>query len=337
MRSTFRLWNLVAIAGAVLVTSGCSALPFSTNDSKAAIDVASQTPLPAGYTIASISGGQNSFDYQNPEYTLTLVKKNLSPAPSKECAAVIEFAQSLGATHWFGDYMFPPDVMFPIESHPAQAQINCVNVVGDAWDSAGVVNPDVATAMFSMWGENTTLLSGKVVPLIFEFNVGEGRIHFSVSTLISAMTDSEGAYDSFRAWTWDEALSAVDSGFLFRLTALDPIGQFRSENPNAPLDSLKSIRQAYNQATTDTSLGKVDAVKDKRTGKVYLHVNFYSNYYDVCVSIPAFDPEYFGVDDPGFGYGIGSSNEWQIKDEFGVGTRGECPPAITIADEGSAP
>ena len=321
----------------MLVASGCSALPSSTYDSKAAIDVASQAPLPAGYSIASISGGQNSFDYQNPEYTLTLVKKNPGPAPSEECAAVIEFAQSLGATHWFGDYSFPPDVMFPIESHPAQAQINCVNVVGDAWDSSREVNPDVATPLFYLWGENNTLLSGKIVPLIFEFNVGEGRNNFSVSTFISSMTDSEGAFDSFRAWTWDEALSAVDPGFLFRLTALDPIGQFREENPNAPLESLKSIRAAYGRASMDPTLGSIDVVKDKQTGRVYVHVNPYGIYYDVCVSIPAFDPEYFGVDDPGFGYGIGFSSEWQIKDEFGVGTRGECPPAIPLADEGAAP
>jgi hypothetical protein len=317
----------VAVTGAVLVVSGCSPLPSFTNDANSAIQAASHTPLPSGYKISSISGGENSFDFQNPEYTMHLVKKNVGSAPADECAVIIDYARSLGATHWFDDGSFPPLAMFPIDSHPAQAQIGCVNVVGYLWDDSGVVNPDGATPVFKMWGENTDLLLGKTVPLIFEFNIGDGQIQASVSSMISAKHDSEGLWDAFRSWTWDEALAALDPDQRFFLTALDAIGQFRATRTKASKESVSLLQAAFDKANLDATLGSIEVMKDKKTGRVFAHLTpAGGSLLDKCVSLAAFDPEYFGVADPGFGYGTGYSDGWQFKDEFGTGPAGTCPP-----------
>jgi len=325
-----RLTALVVLASALPLVVGCSNL-----ESQAAMVAASKFPLPTGYTFAGIDGGQFSIDFQNSEYTAHFVKKTVDLSPAKECAAAINFGQSLGATHWSNDVDFPPKSLFPIDGHEAHAQIGCVNKIGWAWDDTGALNPGRATSVYTMWGKSTSLLPGTAVPIIIEFNVGEGRIHFTVWTWMTYNVKKSPEIDE---WTWDEAVARLDAGRLFFFTALDALGQYRVAHPKASSESLSEIKSIFDTAKLDPTGGKIDVVRDGKTGEIYAHlIPHYGNWLDLCVSLAPFNPDYFGVADPGFGYGVGYGHGWRPKNEFASGVHGSCPPVDPNVDADSAP
>jgi hypothetical protein len=302
----------LALSSVVLV--GCNAAADAT---KRIVDEIAATP-PMGYVIT----GQGQA-YSSPEHWISLAKPaDLTVA--EECAAILDYGKTIGATHWFNDFV--NQVTFPIEGYEAQSQIACVNTLGGAWDNEGNLEASAATGMFGLWSANTTLGGTPGIELYFQVNVGDGDLNVEIYPSLSDSEDWVG--DRVGEWSWDEAFTKLGSGNYLVLTALDPLGSFRAAHPQAEPDSLETVKAAYAESEFNDASGTIEVVEDPSSREVFLRVEFGPESYllPLCVSVAPFDPDYFGVADPGFGYGFGYDDGLRPKHQFGSAVGEDCPP-----------
>ncbi len=308
-RSALRIGFVASLAASSAVLVGCSGAADAT---KEIVDAIAAKP-PVGYTISVL---EKVWPY-SPEYWTSL-SKPADLTVAEECAAVIEYGQAIGATHWRNDVF---DVTIPIEGYEAQSQIACVNTLGGAWDDDGGLEQSAATGFFGLWSEETTLGGNSGVYVYLQVNVGDGMMNMEVYPSVSN-TDNR-----FGPWTWDEALSKLDSGGGLTFTALDPLGEYLGAHPEADPDSLKSVMEAYADVVDNPAMGTIEIVSYSDTSEVFLRVTpFSQSRLPLCVSVAPFDPDYFGVADPGFGYGVGIDEGFRPKHAFASAVTVDCPP-----------
>ena len=314
MGTSRRVAFVASLALCSVVLVGCNPAADAT---KRIVDEIATAP-PAGYVITG--QGQN---YSSPEYWISL-SKPASLTVAEECAAILDYGKTIGATHWFNDFV--DQVTFPIDGHEAQSQIACVNTLGGAWDNEGILEASAATGMFGLWSANTTLGDTSGIGLYFQVNVGDGDLNVEI---YPSLSDSEDwGDDRVGEWSWDEAFTKLGPGNYLVLTALDPLASFLAAHPRAEPDSIKTVKAAYAESDIDPDSGTIEVVQDPSSRDVFLRVAFGPESYllPLCVSVAPFDPEYFGVADPGFGYGFGYDDGLRPKHEFGSAVGVDCPP-----------
>lgn len=316
-RKLISLGLLSGVVTPALVLTGCS----STAGSSMAVLAAIQQNPPAGYTM---SVSQNSGPDMVPDPTLHLARP-LGPSVAEECIDLLKFGESIGTTHWFTDSNL--NVTIPVSGYEAQAQIACVNILGSMWDDSGEPRTDGGSASINLWGVVPNIGGQHNVQIYLNALASEGRIFIEIFPAFDAVGKNRA---SIRENDWEQALAALDSGSLLLLTALDPLGKYLASHPRAAPDSWKTVTMAYDDADIDEQLGTVEVVRDSSTGEVFLHVVPRDGYHlALCVSVAPYDPEYFGVEDPGFGYGTGDEFSFdevlRPRQIFGNSVTEDCP------------
>jgi hypothetical protein len=283
----------------------------------AVLDAIQQNP-PAGFTMGV---SQNTGPDMVPDPTLHLARPT-GPSVAQECIDLLKFGTSIGTTHWYTDTY--GNVTIPISGYEAQAQIACVNRFGGMWDDSGAPT-DGGSAYFNLWGVVPNIGGHQDVQIFLNALASEGRI---IIEIYPSFTFNK--WGDFRENDWGEALAALDSGSLLLLTALDPLGNYLASHPRATPDSWTTVTMAYDDVAIDPKLGTVEVVRDSSTGEVLLQVvPRNSSLLPLCVSVAPYDPEYFGVEDPGFGYGTGNDYSFdevlRPRQIFGYSVSEDCP------------
>jgi hypothetical protein len=269
---------------------------------------------PDGFTEVSdfLDCGAENCIY-DPDSTVTFVRLGDPQSNAFDvCATTVAYAFASGATAWS---IAPDYSRIPLESaeDPA-ANAMCVATLADypqliqpnGIDSAVFRFVGIGDVPFQM--DLMEIQTGTASP-----DPGLFNYRFTVST----------------TFVPDDLLPGQDQlsdGTHELNDLLTTIGQARLANPDIDPNNATLIREALRNYQYDIP---VTPVVDT-DGKIRLiEIQQSDDVEPMCVSIAPWDEEFFGVPDPGTGYGVGSAESLQdLKDypSFGITTRGSCTP-----------
>jgi len=269
---------------------------------------------PDGFTELSDivdCGAENCID--DPDSTVTFVRLGDAESNAYDvCASAVAFGFANGATAWS---IAPDYSRIPLESaeDPA-ANAMCVTSLADypqliapnGIDSAVFRLVGVGDVPFQM--DLIEIQTGTASP-----DPGLFNYRFTVST----------------TFVPDDLLPGQDQlsdGTHELNDLLTTIGQARLANPDIDPNNATLIREALRNYQYDIPVTPVvDA-----DGKIRLiEIQQSDDGEPMCVSLAPWDEEFFGIADPGTGYGVGSAESLQdLKDypSFGTTARGSCTP-----------
>ncbi|MEN9751691.1 MAG: hypothetical protein RLZZ600_738 [Actinomycetota bacterium] len=324
-----------AIAALALgVLTACFSSPV-TGQSEQTLNDILKTPL-AEYETTGPEGGSCGIDYCNYNKRINLSTVS-SATVSQECAKLIDWAASIGATSWYHDSDYIP---FPLQGYETQARIACVmqqmSESPTQGDNQEVITGDyLGEATTSMYGFRG-IYPGNDLKSPFDIQFNSNRVARTSKTdpisrrwfmtVQTAYGDEDPRFTSTTTPTWDESFAALSGESRQLDEILDAVGQYRVSHPDSDPYSASAIKAAIAKLpqTTTYSLPKF------ANGSVhYIFVTSASAYMNkdggLCMSLKPFNSKLMGVTDPGTGYTHFYINGFAQFNEFGSWVPGKCP------------
>ncbi|MEY4276611.1 MAG: hypothetical protein RIS26_1074 [Actinomycetota bacterium] len=309
---------LAVTLAALLLLTGCESADFefkrNAETATRVINDLMSHDLP-GYTIDGAYGGDWGFDYKNPDMYYTASKDSNGPL-IEECRSVVDYLLEL-----MPDLSFYNPSKVSIGTNKGSALLACVSWLQNMTDA-----PDATTVtsdFLEFWGHSDGTSVSATVSRSTKLPVSEGSI-YKYEVQVSTNTGEADIEMYPPAGANDPVAEA-------RTYALDLIGRYRFNHPNADPYSKSNIEEALAPLANKYPQVEVTLFTDAkgRYSRIFFnHTSTETNLLPACVSIVKFDQNYFGVEDPHSGYSLSYlayDEDLPESSQFGTASSNSCP------------